>query len=175
MPFWYTILSMIKCFIYWKEKETHILTFNASDLLWVLILSCWQQFISTYTDNKISQQISLISKILKHHPRGLPGITYKNVQHQMQLHQHCMFCVPWIAIALTLFKQCLICIQTFLMSIWRMQMSNRTQHHRQTHKYKTYTEHSFRVPHCYSHSVIFNIFLIIQNQGIWKFSFFSFV
>ena len=46
--------------IYWKEKETHMLTFKTSDLLWVQILSCWQQFIPTYTDNKIPQQISLI-------------------------------------------------------------------------------------------------------------------
>ena len=45
--------------IYWKEKETHILTFKTSDLLWVEILSRWRQFIPTYTDNKISQQISL--------------------------------------------------------------------------------------------------------------------
>ena len=38
----------------------HILTFKTSDLLRVQNLSCWQQFIPTYTDNKISQQISLI-------------------------------------------------------------------------------------------------------------------
>ena len=46
--------------VYWKEKETHILTFKTSDLLWVRILSRWQQFIPTYTDYKIPQQISLI-------------------------------------------------------------------------------------------------------------------
>ena len=47
-------------YIYWKEKETHILTFKTSDLLWVQILSCWQHFIPTYTHNESRQQISLI-------------------------------------------------------------------------------------------------------------------
>ena len=36
--------------LYWKEKETHILTFQTSDLLYEQILSRYQQFIPTNTD-----------------------------------------------------------------------------------------------------------------------------
>ena len=47
-------------YVYCKEKETHILTFQTSDLLYEQILSWYQQFIRTDTDDWISQQISLI-------------------------------------------------------------------------------------------------------------------
>ena len=37
--------------IYWKEKETHILTFQTSDLLYEQILSWYQQFIPADTED----------------------------------------------------------------------------------------------------------------------------
>ena len=49
----------------------------------------------------------------------------------------CNFCASWFGIALALLKQCLICIQilvqSFLISIWRLQVSNRKQH-KQAHQ-----------------------------------------
>ena len=90
----------------------------------------------------------------------------------------CMFCVSWIAIALALFKQCLICIQIFgsLFSNVIMRDANLgtggsiSSRISFTHRHKTYTEHIFRAWYWYSHSIIFNLCLIIQNQGIWKIS-----
>ena len=37
--------------LYWKEKETHILTFQISELLYEQILSWYQQFIPTNTED----------------------------------------------------------------------------------------------------------------------------
>ena len=61
----------------------------------------------------------------------------------------------------------------FLRLIWRLKVSKRKQHqqlHQQTLKLKTYIEHNFRAQYWYSHSVVFNLCLIIENQGIWKIS-----
>ena len=64
-------------------------------------------------------------------------------------------------------------IRSFLMSIWRLQVSSRKQHqqsHQWTHKHKTYIGHSFRAQYWYLHSVVFPLCLFIQNQDIWKIS-----
>ena len=45
------LFPFLYMFIYWKEKETHILTFQISDLLYEQILSWYQQFIPTNTDD----------------------------------------------------------------------------------------------------------------------------
>ena len=78
------------------------------------------------------------ANILKQYPRGQPGITYKDFQHQLQLHQHYACFVflellllwhysnnAWYAIRFSL--------RSFLMSIWRMQISNMKQH-QQSHQ-----------------------------------------
>ena len=97
-------------------------------------------------------------------------------QHQMQLHQHnaCFMFLELLLLWHYLNKVWFVfrfSVSSFLMPIWKMQMSNMKQHQQSdqwTNKHKTYTEHSFHAPYWYSHSVIFNLCLVVQNQGILK-------
>ena len=116
------------------------------------------------------------TKIPKKYPRGYPGIPYKDFQHQMQLNQHnAMFVLLELVLLWHYLNNVLYAfrfsVRSFLKSIWRLKVSSRKQHqqsHQQTHKHKTYIEHSFRAQYWCLHSVVFNLCIIIQNQGIWK-------
>ena len=46
--------KLLLCLLYWKKTETHILTFQTSDLLYEQILSLYQQFIPADTDDYFS-------------------------------------------------------------------------------------------------------------------------
>ena len=90
----------------------------------------------------------------------------------------CDFHASWICIALALLKQCLICIQFFgsLFSNVNMKTAIVEQEAASavisvyTLTKKKYTEHSIRASYWCSHSVVFKLCLINQNQSIWKIS-----
>ena len=89
----------------------------------------------------------------------------------------CNSCASWIGITLALLKQCLIWIQIFVslfsnvnMKVASVQQEAASAVTSVTHKYKTYVGRSCRAPYLCSHLVVFNLCLIVQNQGIWKIS-----
>ena len=95
--------------IYWKEKETHILIFKTSDLLWEQILSWYQnsnlypltqtiKFLNKFVLKNSEQNSQKISKgLAKHHPQGFSA---SDAAALTQFN----FCASGIGIALVLLK-----------------------------------------------------------------------
>ena len=92
------------CTVHWQNKTCVVYCKRFAESLWIFL-------------NKNSQTIS--TKLARHH---LQRFSASDAAASTQ----CMFCVSWIAIALALFKKCLICIQIFgsLFSNFNMKDAN---------------------------------------------------